>query len=231
MKVALLDVCQAVGLNPIPNTAGLGQRAFGVQIAGCDVVVCEGLDQVGRRTALMRGIVRHPRSIATVEATMPADVASHEQGVAFLAYYLAPHWGDDPPPQWARDGEQWADQLPWKHDQLRYTGRPHARVRRDRIRPELQALRTLAAAVGPDDLAKFAYDGEILRIRAGSLKVALMADGEPWPEAVQVRLAPLRHLSKRIMQDPFPIDIWDGHLGLGRLRIPLIDNATGGDAA
>ncbi len=230
MRVALLDACQAAGLAPIPGWAGPGRRAFGFQIAGCDVAVWEGVDHVGRRMAFMQGTVRRPRSIALIEAIMPAEVESHEQGVALLAHHLSPHWGDEPGTQWALDGERWADHLPWQRDQTRYAARPQARVGRDRIRPEHQALRTLAEAAGPEDFATFTFDGEILRISAEGLKVALMADGEPWPERAQVPLAPLRHLPKRIMQDPFLIDLWDGHLRLGTLRAPLLRNQNGGEA-
>lgn len=227
MTVAIMDVCQAAGLAPILERAGQGQRAFGIQVAGSDVIVWEGVDQVGRRMALMQGTIRHPGSIAAVEMTLPAVVESHQQGVALLAYYLAPHWGDEPRPQWARAGEQWADHLPWQRDQAHYASRSHALVRRDRIRSELQALTKLAEMAGPDGLATFAFDGEILRVSAESFKIAVMAEGEPWLQRAQVPLALLCRLPKRIIHDPFPIDIWDGHLRLGTLRVPLIENQNG----
>lgn len=229
MTVALLDVCQAAGLAPMPDWTGPGPRAFAVRIAGGDVAVWESVDQVGRRMAFMQGSVRRSRSFALVEVTLPAEVESHEQGRALLAHHLAPHWGNDPRPQWARDGERWADHLPCRRDQADYAGRPQARVRRDRIRPELQALRVSAEAAGPDDLAAFTFDGEILRICAKGLKVAVMAEGEPWPAPAQVPLARLRHLPKRIMQDPFRIDIWDGQLRLGPLSVPLVGHQDGGN--
>lgn len=230
MTVRLLDVCQAAGLEPILGWKGPGERAFGFRIAGCAVAVWQGVDPVGRPMVYMKGVVRRPRSIDQIEASMYPEVDTHEQGVALLAYYLASHWEDEPRPQWALNGERWADHLPWRLDQARYAGRPQARVQRDRIRLDHQALRALAETAGPEDVATFGFDGEILRIRAGDVKVALMADGEPWPETVEVPLAPLRHLPKRIMQDPLPIDIWEGCLRLGTLRVPLAAHGDGGDA-
>jgi hypothetical protein len=230
MTVALLAVCQSAGLALMPDWTGPGPRAFAVRIAGGDVAVWESVDRVGRRMAFMQGTVQRPRSIALVEVTLPADVESHEEGLALLAHHLAPHWGNDPRPQWARDGERWADHLPWRRDQADYSGRPQAMVRRDRIRHDLKALSALAGVAAPDALACFSFDGEILRICTTGLNIAVMAEGKPWPAPAQVPLAPLRHLPKRITQDPLPLDLWDGKLRLGRFTLPIMGHQGGGNA-
>jgi hypothetical protein len=180
--------------------------------------------------AFMQGAISRPRSIGEIKAIMPPAVDSHEQGVALLSYHLASHWGDEPRPQWALDGERWADHLPWRREQAAYAGRPQAHIRRDRIRADLRALRAQAETSSPEAVVAFSFDGEILRIGAVGFKAALMADGASWPETARVSLAPLRNLPKRIMQDPIPIDIWDGHLRLGTLRVPLVGYDIGGDA-
>ena len=175
---------------------------------------------------LMTGIARTPRSLATIASSAPLEVESFEQGVAFIAAAIGPHFTPLRPAPWLDQGRLWQDHLPGRRELAAYRARPRCNVERDWFRVAARRLREQAQAADEAAVATFAFDGTVLTIQAGALIVPMPAEGAAWTEHYAVRLHHLSHLPRRLMRPFIIIDAWDGKLGIDRLRLPLHADAA-----
>lgn len=197
------------------------------QTAEIDLMICRSISKDLRPDILMTGLVRTRRVLADIETSLPTTIRSREEALIWLARVLHDWDRHYPPaPPWLVEGQALlaAERAAAT---ARYEARPRCSVLRAIIRPAHNGLRSLGDAADPEDVAIFEFDGEILRIQTTGLKFAVMAEGHPWPGPARVLLAPMRHLPKRIMNDPLLVDIWEAHLRLGRMQVPLIEHANG----
>jgi len=63
---------------------------------------------------MLSGTVNTGRTTGMIEAELPLEVESIEQGVALLSYYLAGHIPEQNKPAWLRIGERMTSHLPWQ---------------------------------------------------------------------------------------------------------------------
>jgi hypothetical protein len=171
---------------------------------------------------LMTGVARTPRSLAMIASSAPLEVESFEQGVAFIAAAIGPHFMPLRPTAWLDQGWLWQDHLPGRRELAAYRVRPRCNVERDWFRVAARRLLEKAQTADEEAVATFAFDGTVLTIRAGDLTLPLPAEGSAWPERYAVRLRHLQALPKRLMHPIIMIDAWDGKLGIDRLRVSLL---------
>jgi hypothetical protein len=169
----------------------------------------------------MTGIARTPRSFGMIASSAPLEVESFEQGVAFIAAAIGPHFTPLRPTAWLDQGRAWSDHLPGRRELAAYRTRPCCHVERDWFRLAARRLAELAQDAAEGAVATFTFDGTVLTIRAGDLTLPMPAEGTAWAERYAVRLQHLKALPKRLMRPRITIDAWDRKLGLDRLRLPL----------
>ena len=62
---------------------------------------------------MISGIVNTGRAVGMVEAELPLEVDTKEQGLALLSYFLARQIPEQFKPPWLRIGERMTAHLPW----------------------------------------------------------------------------------------------------------------------
>lgn len=208
----------AVWDNPFHTQEG---PAWRWSAPGIELVVFQCWSQFCQPDLILSGNVNTGRVIGVIFSSLPTSVPSREDGLKWLARFLQ-SWGRGYPsvPHWLQKGRDLlADER--AEFMARYRARPQAIARRDRLRPELRAIRALADDAPSEVVATFHFDGEILRFVTGSRKILIVAEGEPWPEPAPVFLSQLQHLPKRLMHDPVIIDVWNDSLRIDRSRFRL----------
>jgi hypothetical protein len=175
---------------------------------------------------LFGGVLATPRTLTEVCFELPRMVASRQQVVAFLAYYLdkqASESGSVFHParevDWISEGRQNRHLLPWAAEMAAYRSRPHCSVQRDWLR---LALKRLAELLGQLDAAaevEIGFDGSVLLIRCSDEVVAMSAHGRPWRTQFTIPAGNLTHLPKRLGRDEIEISVWDGRLSIGRVSL------------
>ncbi len=69
------------------------------------------------------------------------------------------------------------------------------------------------------------FDGELLKLRARSRIAAVQATGAAWLHAYSGELRYLQVLPRRLEGDLCEVAVWDGMLHVGRVRIPVDEQA------
>ena len=175
-----------------------------------------------RRVMLLSGYFIASRIAGEIEYNMPLKLESLEQGLAFLAYACRDCVPIRPTP-WLVQGRALQDHLPWVKSRREYEARPQCAVAKDWFRLAAKDLRVAAEAATPTDAVEIAFDGASLRIAYGERVLTWPTSGNAWPGPAKVRLAEMRLLPKRLQGDVVHFDIWEGRIGIGRMRFELID--------
>lgn len=164
---------------------------------------------------------RHHQRIQFIELSMPIEVDSFEQGVAWIAYAVNARFVPVKPIPWLEQGRLWRHHLPWERERAARRARPQCVVERDWFRVAAKSLTHMA--VGADHMAEavFTFDGSVLTVRAGGMLLPMPAEGSAWPQDYAVRLADLRLLPKRLMRPRIGVSVWEGKLTLDRLSLEL----------
>ena len=102
---------------------------------------------------LMTGVARTPRSLAMIASSAPLEVESFEQGVAFIAAAIGPHFTPVRPTAWLDQGRLWQDHLPERREMAAYRARPCCLVKRDWFRLPARRLRERAQDAPCDAVA------------------------------------------------------------------------------
>lgn len=162
-------------------------------------------------------------SLRSIDFQMPLIAESREQICAWIAYGLGQGHLPKDCPDWLLEGYACKHVLPWERAAARYAGRPRCSVARAWMRLAAAKLRQLGEKAGPGDSCEVSFDGTVLKFHAAGVTVPLPADGEAWPEVFQLELSHLAGVPKRFMQDPVFVDVFKGHVGIGRHQYPLIN--------
>jgi len=172
---------------------------------------------------LIGGTATTPRTIRMIRFETPIAVESFEQGVALLAHAIGRDFAPTVPTAWLEQGRLWDHLLPWKQSEAAYRGRPQCVVTRDWFRMPIKSLRQLSSQASDEDAAIFSFDGEVLTILAGHLKLPMPAEGIAWERPYAVRLSQLQAFPKRLMHQRILFDIWEGRLAIDHRRFALLE--------
>ncbi len=159
--------------------------AYRFDFGNLDLTVAQVTSEYLRPEFLFTGVWRTQRSIGMVESSMPLEVESYEQGVAWIAYSLKDAvllWE----PDWLKQGRQWSVLLPWERRNKAYRERPSCSVLREWFSVASRQLRKLAAAASPADVVSIQFDGEVLKLRWNEMLLAMPAEGKAWPQEYQL---------------------------------------------
>ena len=170
------------------------------------------------------GAASDGRSLALIEFEMPTEVDSREQGVAWISEHVHGRARFTNAPAWLQAGLQWRGELPWIKERLAFQARERCTVERDWFRLPGKTLRQWAEAASDEDLASFSFDGKALSITNTDRLVVMPAAGTVWKMPVSIRLPGLRHLPKRLIDDPIEVAVWQSHLHIARMRLPIISD-------
>lgn len=176
-----------------------------------------------RPVFLITGIEdQRPRSLGSIELSVPITVESFEQGVAWLAYAVSARFQPTKPIAWLEQGRLWKHHLPWEQKQAAYRARPHCTVSRDWFRMPAKTLIALSLSASEEAAATFTFDGDILTVLAADARLPMPAKGMAWNREYAVRLASFRSFPKRLMRAELNIGVWDGKLNVDRAMFDLL---------
>lgn len=155
---------------------------------------------------------------------LPKEVASYEQGIALIAYYLR-NTEFDFKPEWLSDGLALSNHLPWKTEQNKYKERPSAEIESEWFRVLVKKIRLLLPTSNEEDLTEFSFDGAILKIQCNNETFAITAKGKNWEQTATVQTKTLDFLPKRIQNGSITISIWEGRLSIGNRRFAMVSQS------
>lgn len=171
---------------------------------------------------MILGTFRNARSMGMVEFPMPVLVESREQAIAWMADSLIYRKRLPDPPAWLSEGLDWRTELPWVRRQMAYEARDQCLIERDWFRLPCKRMIEWAAKADPTAVASFNFDGEVLRISAMDELLVMPATGRVWAKSACIEVSGLQRLPKRLMQPEQTVSVWEGHLYISRLRLPLL---------
>lgn len=221
MSISTLDVLEALGFQEdssiISDPPGGRSFDFGNLKLSASFVFSP---TSYRDVVLLTGVLSTSRSIAVIDAEMPREVESREQGVAWLTHFLDQHaysgeFVPAVPVFWLAIGREYRHLLPWVRQMAAYEARPHCLVDRDWARVALRKLAEIVAGAADESQVMLAFDGEVLKMRCMDGLVAVPARGTAWGTRYAVRAGQLRALPKRLMREWIEFSIWESALRIG----------------
>lgn len=217
------DLLQALGFSVVPHPlAGTGQT---FDFGNLQVTAVELTNEYLRQTMQFSGVGLGANSVHHIDFQMPLCVASYEQGVAWVVYGIGADFKAHRAPDWWRMGLGWQDYLPWNVEAAaraaKYAARPSCNVKRSWGRAVLTHLRESAKTAGPNDKARFGFDGEILRVHACGDLIAVPGVGRAWDVTASVPMSCVGGFPKRLMQEVVEVSVWNDCLWFGRRGVKL----------
>jgi hypothetical protein len=199
------------------------QPGYCYRFGNLDLQAVEVTNEYLRPVMMFSGVKTMPSSFESVQLELPMELDSFEQGVALIAHAIGPRFTPLEATAWLEQGRLWEDHLPGRVDLRLFQQRPKCHVEAAWFRVALKKLRMAAEGTpeGQEFLVGFRED--VLRIELPSEVVALPASGKPWPKMYRAGLKGLSFLSKRTPAEGVELDIWKGHITIGRLRLPVVD--------
>lgn len=194
--------------------------AYRFDFGNLDLTAAQVTGEHLRPEFLFTGVWRAHRSIGMVESSMPLEVESYEQGVAWIAYMLRNAvllWE----PDWLKQGCQWSESLPWERRKKAYRECPRCEVQREWFSVASRKLRKLAAEASPSDVVSIHFDGEMLKIRWNEMLMVMPATGKAWLQEYQMELQKLTFLPQRLKEILY-FSVWDGCLTIGNRVFQLL---------
>jgi len=218
--VPAVSVLNRLGFQPRRLAGGHG-HSFRFQ--GLKIQALIGLSpRIFQDVVFFTGSFSDHRTLGQIMFETPTAFESFEQGVAWIADHISRRIPASVHIHWIDQGREWRDHLPWVRQQAAYDARPHCRIDRDWFKLAAARLRDWLVDADPAAPAVFAFDGHTLTIHGPLGPLPLPAEGAAWPRTYSIRLADLRGLPKRLMHHQVEIGIWDGHLSIDRLALPLL---------
>lgn len=168
-----------------------------------------------RPVFMFTGLHATPRTIGSICFEMPLMVESFEQGAAWIADALSRRrYAPAPFPDWYAIGLENRSLLPWERERAAYGQRPQCSVTREWFRTAARMMREHAVVAEDAEVAYFSFDGEVLKIRAGNMLMAMPGTGIAWPHTIGVRAKGLKGLPLRFTTDPVHVSVWQGRLSI-----------------
>jgi hypothetical protein len=174
-----------------------------------------------RQTMLFTGTAYSPRSIGSVEFSLPLDVESYEQGVALIAYNIGQDFKPTRPTPWLLLGRMWEEHLPGRRELRLFQQRPQCNVEADWFRVAVKKLMACGENAAEGAYFSVSFAGNVLTVALPDQQLVMPATGKDWPQAYQCLASGLRHLPRRTPSIGVSVSIWDGCLTIGRLQLPV----------
>lgn len=186
-----------------------------------------GLNRWFREVVSFGGVLSTSHTIAEISFELPAQVASYEQCIAFIAYYLR-HEIDrnirlTPQTAWLPKGRHFAHLLPWeieaaerRIEEERFAARTQCKVERPWLKLGLKELSNHINKLTYPQLVKFRFDGNVLTINVGSKVVAMPATGSAWDDSYVISSEAISSLPNRLMSLSVDVSIYEDKLLIDR---------------
>lgn len=226
--VKLRDVLNKIGFEEMWGTMTDQEPAYRYDFGNLQLTATQVMSMRFRPIFLFGGVWGDGRMFSEVDFEMPLEVASFEQGVAWIVYGIGQGFKPHNPCSWFDQGWEWQDSLPWVQRMKAFKLRPQCAVDREWFKVAVKKLRGLAAIANETDMAIFWFDGEVLRINACDQTIVMPADGIAWSEKYAIKAQTLDFLPKRLMTTIISFSVWDGHLSIGKRSWTLVSNTNSG---
>jgi len=79
-----------------------------------EIEATPGVNLYLQRSYSLHGTVKTGGTMSPIEADLPFDVTSREEGLALVSYFLAQHIPEQHKTPWLRVGERMTSHLPWR---------------------------------------------------------------------------------------------------------------------
>ncbi len=217
------DTLQQLGFRPDSGVISDVMPGLSMDFGNFKLSASAVMSKWFRPVVLFTGWLRSPRSLADVHFELPRRVASREQLVALIAFFLDNTVGSGGfrpaiAVDWIGEGRANHGLLPWEESIAVYNARPRCDVSREWLRLGLKKLSSILNAANPGDKVTFKFDGSVLVIRCGSEVVPLAAKGNPWPCEYSIPVKDIGYLPKRVVREQTEISFHAGNLQIGRVR-------------
>jgi len=195
-----------------------------------ELTAAQVCDRYLRPVFYFGGVISTPRTISMVEFEIPLEVESFEQGVAWICYGIDRDYHPANPVPWLKQGRAWRSHLPWVRQMEAFNARPQCSVESEWFRVAAKKLRGLSETATEGELACFAFDGEILRIKACGSLLAMPATGKAWDRGYYIEALRLDFLPKRFSSVIY-LGIWEERLTIARRCFKLAEPQDGNSQA
>lgn len=112
MSVAMALVFEALGFEKFDDPLS-SEPAYRTNFGPFVVEAVVSVNRWFQRGFILSGVINTRRTISSIEAELPKEVTTREEGLALLSYFLAPHIPEAHKRPWLRIGERMKSALPW----------------------------------------------------------------------------------------------------------------------
>lgn len=224
------EILETLGFEPVWGTMTDQEPAYRYSFGNLELSATQVTNEFLRPVFLFGGVVWASQSLSQIHFEIPLDVDSLEQGIAWIAYGLGSDFKPRIPADWITLGRQSVDELPWERELRKFVVRPQCVAEREWFRLASKRLRDMALSAGDNDVATFRFDGEVLRVEAPGVFIALPAGGKAWDRSYSIPAKKMDFLPKRYLTDTVQISVWKGRLQIGNRVFSLTDGQIKGDA-
>jgi hypothetical protein len=207
----LLDL----GFEQRPNDFGL--KTVGYAFPHLELTASDVVNRHFARVVLLGGVFNTGRNLGLVESEIPHDLDTTAAAAAWTSYALRSYEQDlGELPDWMTQGKANWELIPFVREARAFEERPRCTVDRNFAQVLRKQLRQALAELPEDAPAVFAFDGRVLRVQVMRSALEVLAHGDPWPEAFEVRLGPQTKLPSRFMSPVVEVSFYDGSLRFDR---------------
>lgn len=205
MTVSTWEILKDLGFSDRPNPLSEGGVGLVLRMGAIEVAANLYANEYLQPVVHLSGVIATLRSLARIEYDLPRTMESKDQVKAWVAYALQNSLeglpGTVDRPEWFDEGLHLQSLLPWVRGQARYLAQPRCYVERDWARVALKRLASHLESSASAAPMTFGFDGEVLKIVARELRIAVPAAGTPWPDLVSINPSKLRPLPRRLMRN------------------------------
>jgi hypothetical protein len=227
--VDVREILPALGFLEVWGVMTERQPAFAFKSGNIDITAAEVMSLFLRREFSFGGVGTTGRSIRSIQFSMPLEVESVEQGVAWLVHGIGADFVPSEPIEWFEAGKSLKHLLPWEQQRemrlaelnefnRRRQARPHCKVARSLVRSIFNHLGLVTAAVDIPIEYTITFNGCELAVSVPRARVGVPAAGSAaWPLEYRGDVATLLSLAKRrFNSDPVEVGVWAGALEFDR---------------
>lgn len=193
----------------LPSGDGL-QFDFG----NCKLKVIKGLNLNFQDGLNFFGYYISERRAGELEFSLPLQVESYQQGLAFISYYLR-NADLKNKPEWLNEGLALKEHLPWERDAKAYNENPKATIEHEWFRVMVKKLRLLIPTSTDEDVTTFSFGGSVLKVVSNNETFVVSGLGKDWQRTATVKTKSLDFLPKRIPNRDVLVFIWKDKLNIG----------------
>jgi hypothetical protein len=221
--LSMRDLLSRLDFEEVWGTMTDQEPAYRYDFCNLQMTATQVMSSRLRPIFMFGGVWGDGRSIGEIDFEMPLEVASFEQGVAWISYGIGRKFRPRKLCPWFIQGWEWQDHLPWMQSMKDFEARPQCAVDREWFKIACKKLRELSSSANENDLAIFGFDGEVLRINACSQTIVMPAEGKAWSKQYAIKTQNLDLLPKRLMRTKIHLSVWEDHFSIDRQRWRLAE--------